>query len=93
LEYTGQNLTEKDLKNLEIRDIMDLENNFFLEDNDKMDEDMDDDDSNELDYDTLGLYTLSSSPSTVGTRYNDRFLYLKWKVLHQIHSVRVPNAL
>nr|CAG8464025.1 14118_t:CDS:2 [Entrophospora candida] len=74
---------------------MDLENKFFLEDNDKMDEDMDEesggdysDDSNELDYDTLGLYTLSSSPSTVGTRYNDRFLYLKWKVLHQIHSVR-----
>ncbi|CAJ0915606.1 17401_t:CDS:2, partial [Entrophospora sp. SA101] len=62
LEYTGQTSTGKDLKNLEIRDIMDLENNFFLEDNDKMDEDMDEesggdysDDSNELDYDTLGL--------------------------------------
>nr|CAG8590813.1 11478_t:CDS:2 [Entrophospora candida] len=72
LEYTGQNLTEKNLKSilveaevisgdeeessdesnnyvdgeinltdLETRDIMDLENNFFLEDNDKMDENMD----------------------------------------------------
>ncbi|CAH1770879.1 11398_t:CDS:1, partial [Entrophospora sp. SA101] len=46
---------------LEIHDIMDLENNFFLEENDKMDEDMDEesgdysDDSNELDYDRLGL--------------------------------------
>ncbi|CAJ0839950.1 4609_t:CDS:2, partial [Entrophospora sp. SA101] len=41
LEYTGQTLTGKDLKNLEVHDIVDLENNFFLEDNDKMDEDMD----------------------------------------------------
>ncbi|CAJ0851427.1 9733_t:CDS:2, partial [Entrophospora sp. SA101] len=46
LEYTGQTSTGKDLK----------------KDNDKMDEDMDEesggdysDDSNELDYDTLGL--------------------------------------
>ncbi|CAJ0768864.1 24003_t:CDS:2, partial [Entrophospora sp. SA101] len=38
-------------------------------------------------------YTLSSSPSTVGTRYNDRFLYLKWKVLHQIHMIITNDAL